>query len=378
VREATASDRGLRISVVVATLGGGGTERLVTQTCAGLARLGHDVTLTTLTELVAEHYAVDEVVHRDCAAIFDLPRNGTQALRVHARRLRTLRETLRRQAPDVIISFIDTTNVRVLVAAHTIAPVIVVEETDPAAKPINRRWRLLRRLLYPRASIVVVHAEAFRAWASRTVRDPARVRVIPNAVWLDGLTPTDARSHTVLAIGRLVAGKGLDVLVRAFAAALVHQPGWVLKIYGEGEEQDATSRLISELGIEDSARLMGWTDDPAEAYRTASIFVLPSTRESFPLVLVEAMASGLAVVATRIPGGPSEVIADGENGFLVTPGRVEDLGQILERLMESPETRTRVGAAARASAAQFTPDAVLRLWESAILEASAQGSRTLP
>lgn len=147
------------------------------------------------------------------------------------------------------------------------------------------------------------------------------------------------REPTILFVGKDWRRKGGEVLIEAFRHVRAHFPGARLQIVGTAEAPAGPG--IEVFGrIADRNRL-------AELYARASIFCLPSHFDPFPLVLMEAMASGLPCVASAVCGIP-EIVADGETGLLVPPGDAERLANALLRLLGQPETARALGAAGRA------------------------------
>lgn len=376
--QAEADTAGLTICVVVATLGGGGAERVVIELARSWASAGHAVTITTLMPSVADEYSIPAGVERCTLDLSGTSRHVVESLWNTVARDRALRAFLLGKRPDVVVSFMDATNVRVLRATRrTGIPVVISEETDPTSYPLAWRWRVLRRALYPRADALVVHAEGLRSWANRVMLRRSRVHVVPNAIWLD-IQPSAPRGtndrYVVLGMGRLTHVKGFDVLLRAFAEVAPRAASWDLVIWGEGPERASLEALARELGIADRARFPGRTDDPAAAYPAADVFALPSRTEAFPLALVEAMASGLPVVASALRTGPSEVVENGNNGLLVRPDDPASLRDALERLIGDADLRSRLGAAATGVQSRYSRSSVAAQWEH-LLRATAAAVR---
>jgi glycosyltransferase involved in cell wall biosynthesis len=160
--------------------------------------------------------------------------------------------------------------------------------------------------------------------------------------------PKHGASLSVLCVCRLVPAKGLDVLMRAVAALCERGTEVRLVLVGSGPLEEALRSKAAQLGLEGRVSLEGAVgqDDIAGYYRDADVFCLPSFAEGLPVVLMEAMATGRPVVATRITGIP-ELVEDGVSGFLVAPGSVGQLVGALERLAVSRELREQMGLAGR-------------------------------
>jgi glycosyltransferase involved in cell wall biosynthesis len=150
----------------------------------------------------------------------------------------------------------------------------------------------------------------------------------------------------VLFVGRLASNKGLLELVEAFVPLARHDPSVTLVIVGEdGGMRAAVEARVRSLGLEGRVRLTGFLSDErllAAAFREARLFALPSEYEAFGLVLLEALAQGTAVIASRV-GGIPEVLEDGRAGRLVPPNEVEPLARALTDLYEDPRARAEMG-----------------------------------
>lgn len=153
--------------------------------------------------------------------------------------------------------------------------------------------------------------------------------------------------HILLgACGRLSEEKGFDHLINAVYRLVRngHQVG--LLIAGEGHLKEALQRQISEMQLESNVQLVGFLKDPRELYRAIDVFVLSSLREGLPNVVLEAMASGRAVVSTRVNGIP-RLVKSGENGIVVEPDSVDELYGGILQVLECNETRQRYASGGR-------------------------------
>jgi len=209
--------------------------------------------------------------------------------------------------------------------------------------------KLRRRIIcffLERASRVIVLSERWRAWIAGAT-ESRRVVCIPNPVPLAEAWPESRREDIVLFVGRVERGKGIFDLLDAVRASRASIPGIRLVCAGEGD-LESVARYAERLGIGDAVRLTGWIG-PAEKrslMRRAAVFVLPSYAEGLPMSLLEAMASGVPVVATAV-GGIPDVVTDGVDGLLFTPGDTATLQRLLRRLMHEPMLAMRIAMAAR-------------------------------
>lgn len=180
-----------------------------------------------------------------------------------------------------------------------------------------------------------------------------KVRVVACGVDLSGFDSTGQRPGNdglrILYVGTLVGRKGQPVLLEAFAGLLGRGVHAHLTLVGSGPEREALGELADRLGIADGVTFMGGLghDDVREQYTRADVFCLPSFAEGQPVVLMEAMAAGLPVVSTRI-AGTAELVEDGVSGFIVNPGRADELEEALVRLAADADLRRRMGEHGRA------------------------------
>ena len=180
---------------------------------------------------------------------------------------------------------------------------------------------------------------------------PERVHVVPNAVRPGpparvGLRSLRGDRPLIVSAGRLHPKKGFDVLIRAAARLQGEGLEFDLAIAGEGEERPALEALIASLGLERRVRLAGWLDDVPAFLAEGDLFAMPSHQEGWPLVLLEAMAAGLPIVASDIDG-VREMLAPGGIGVLVPPADEAALAAVVGRLLRQPAEAAALGMAAR-------------------------------
>ena len=329
--------------------------------CRAFADNGDAVTLITLAATSSDFYRAPDGVDRIALDVLRETHSLPSALLATCVRVRRLREAIVRARPDVVLSFMDRTNVLVLLATRaTGIPVIAAERNNPWLLPIGRLWELLRRVTYGWAAAITVQAEEMRSFFPSALR--RSVVVIPNAV-APAAPSNEARTQTVLAAGRLEPQKGFDVLIRAFERARTLVPGWTLRIVGEGSQRGALESLRTSLGaVACAIELPGRTNAMPAEYARAGIFVLCSRFEGFPNVLCEAMAHGCAVIATTCRSGPTEIVRDSFDGVLVPVDNVEALTAALVDLMQDPERRHTLGTRAACIPERYPTAGITRDW----------------
>jgi glycosyltransferase involved in cell wall biosynthesis len=243
---------------------------------------------------------------------------------------------------------------------------VVLQEHMNLASRSRSMQRDIRRAV-PKLDAVAVLTEADRrAYEAFTPR--GLIVAIPNGVPPPSGPPSELTSPVVIAAGRLTWQKGFDLLIRAFARVAEVEPDWMLKICGKGRLRDTLAGLVAECGVAEQVQLGRHVRDMESEMERASIFVLSSRFEGFPMVLVEAMSKGLPVVAFDCQTGPAELVDHGVNGFLVPFGDLDGLAASVLELIRDEGKRQRFGAAARERAREYTSDRVVESWRALLSE----------
>ena len=203
------------------------------------------------------------------------------------------------------------------------------------------------RIIWHGASAVVANSKGLRDLAS-AFDSNIEILIVPNGVDV-GCFDASARdwsSAQILSVGRLVHQKGLDLGLRALAE--LQDLEWEWRIAGDGPQRQFLGELAQELGVGDRVTFLGWQSrqDLAKWYHRSNLFLFPSRHEGMPNAVLEAMASGLPVVATRIAGN-EELVVDGLTGRLVNPEDVTSLRDRLQEMLTNVQTREQMGLAAR-------------------------------
>ncbi|WP_328316711.1 glycosyltransferase family 4 protein [Streptomyces sp. NBC_00388] len=229
------------------------------------------------------------------------------------------------------------------------------------------------------AVTTVSEADA-HAYRTRLALPGLRIEAIPNSVPEPRLPASGTTAKWVVAAGRLTETKRFDLLVRAFGQVVAVRPDWRLRIYGSGDasgnEKDALRALIDELGLYNHVFLMGSANPIETEWVKGSVAAVTSRLESFGMSIVEAMRSGLPVVATDCPHGPREIISDGADGRLVPVGDTRAIASALLELIEDDALRGAMGRAARESSARFDPAPVAARHEALFAELAAGRGRS--
>ncbi len=189
-----------------------------------------------------------------------------------------------------------------------------------------------------------------------------RIVSIPNSLPFFPDSTSDSTQRRVISVGRLSKEKGFSYLIDAWKLVYQKHSDWELVIFGNGDELENLQKQISALGLENNIRIHPSVKNISDEYLNSSLYVMPSICEAFGLVLPEAMSCGLPCLAFDCSGGLSEIITNGENGFLVEAKSTDQLSERIMLLIDNEKLRERMGQNARAGVQRFLPENVMPQW----------------
>ncbi len=364
--------------MVIGDLGYGGAQRVAATMANIFAETGIEVWLVTLADTdSAGAFELHSSVRR---VSLGSPANSGSffvGLFANLKRIAALRSVLRSAAPCSTISFIGPTNVVTLIASLGLPTYLAISErNNPGAQSFGRLWDWLRRRTYRWADRVTYNSASARETLAAYVPD-AKLFFLRNPV-PQAADPSLTKKNIVLSVGRLAPQKAHDTLLRAFARALQAQPGWVLKIAGEGAEREALVGLARALGITDHVIFLGVSRDIESLYREAAIFALASRFEGTPNAVLEAMANALPIVTTDGAGGALDFLEHPESALIVPVDNVEAFSASLLRLMTDASRRAEMGLAAMAALENLAQDQINEDWTVALNLARPPQTETGP
>jgi glycosyltransferase involved in cell wall biosynthesis len=264
-----------------------------------------------------------------------------------------------------------------LIAADLAPPDLVTigqEHMHYNAHPLPLRWAMKRR--YRRlGALAVLTSRDLEEYRGLLGGDLPIVR-IPNAAEIGG-AKADLSATRILGAGRLTGQKGFDLLIAAFERVAADHPDWLVRICGEGRLRGELEARVAAAGLGSQVELPGRCD-LAEEMARASIFALTSRFEGFPVVLLEAMSKGMAVVSFDCPTGPAELIEDHRNGLLVPAGDVEAFAAAIRELVEDEHLREQCATAALETASAYTVEAIGRQWEALLADLPGRQGQAAP
>lgn len=363
------------IYCIACTCHSGGMERVLTNKANYLARHGYEIVVVTTDQRGKQPFFPLEPSIRciDLGINYD-ENNGKSFLNklLHyplkqCRHKKRLKAVLMEERPDVTVSMFNND-------AGFIPGI-----KDGSAKLLEIHFSKFKRLQYGRKGLWKL-ADRWRSKQDeKTVRKFDRfvvlteedkaywgnlpnIMVIPNAI--SGIPAGTAllENKKVIAVGRYTYQKGFERLVDAWHLLASRFPDWKLDIIGDGEERPLLEQRIRSYGLERQVTLTHPTQEIDKVYMEASILASSSRYEGLPMVLLEAQAFGLPIVAFQCKCGPKDIVSDGINGYLVPEGDIAGMAQRLEILMKDEALRKRMGLKAKESALRFNEEVIMKKW----------------
>jgi len=300
----------------------------------------------------------------------------------HIHKIRALTAVIESVQPDVLLSFLDGSNVLALETKLLKKPncAFVISQRNNLSVSFERRYefkgfrRWLKmayvRWLYPKADHIISLSHGVKNdLVDNFDMPPDKITPIHNPIAIQKIIekstepvsyPWNRQScRIVIAVGRLYEQKGYFDLIEAFSRLEMDRPV-KLVILGEGELRGQLEDFIASKGLQNDIWMPGFVENPWACMRDADVFVLSSHWEGFGNVIVEAMACGTPVVVTDCDYGPREIINNGEDGILVPVGDVARLADEIDALLSDENERLRLGEAGKKRASNFESSKISR------------------
>lgn len=365
----------LRIALVIDNLARAGAQRQACLLLRGLRARGHALAVLVLND------DTDAANLAQMSDVADVEVIGKGRLAAGLGPLALLRR-FRAWRPDVIMTMLEVSDLlgRIAGRLYSQAPIVTSIRARNAQKGAWQLWLDRRTLRW--ADRVVFNSAAVVDWSKRNegVR-PEQVRVIPNGVEIPQtpVQPTQAAAlgvgpgaRVVLTAGRLHPQKRIGILLEAMAQLPPALAGTELLVAGTGPMQGELVAKATALGLAGRVHFLGNREDVQALLGLAEVFVLPSAWEGMPNVVMEAMAAGCPVVATRIDG-TVELLPDAGFGWLVEPDEAGPLAAaIAEALTDRDEARRRAARARERVTQSFDVEAMVDRYEALFLELAAE------
>ncbi len=353
----------------------GGTERVLARIAGGLAQKGYEIEIASMYAGLHPVFSPGKPV-----LLHSLGKDYPKGAAAHLHNLYGLCSLVARRCPDVLV----LVDVILMFYAFPLAlsgrcKIIGWEHFNYyyQFRKNNRLRRAAIWLAVQLSDAYVVLSEEDKGYYCSHFRKNGHIRRIynPTSFHTAAVRP-DKKEPVVLAAGRLERVKGFDLLLDSWKRIEERFPDWSLIIAGEGEERARLEEQIRMEGLR-RVKLAGKQEDMEKLYRIASVFALPSRQEGFGMVLLEAMEYGIPVVSFACQAGPSEIVSDGKDGFLVKTKDREAFAGKMEELMEDKDMAERMGREGVRSVRRFGLEGILDQWDQLLKETLERRRRLL-
>ncbi len=216
--------------------------------------------------------------------------------------------------------------------------VITVHGSDLTVLGESKFFRPLLKWVLDEADVIIAVSAYMKGLLIKLGIDAEKIRIIYSGVDSHAMAEGDVRR--VVFIGALVWQKAVDILIEAFKDIKGSFPDAGLLIVGDGPQRKSLESLVSRLGLRD-VEFKGYVDDLDSLFTSRSVFVLPSRNEGFGLSILEAMARGVPVVASKA-GGIPEIVKDGQNGYFFTTANPRSLAEAVKKVFADNDVRARL------------------------------------
>jgi glycosyltransferase involved in cell wall biosynthesis len=379
VKTMAGQHKALKVLLAIKTIKAvkGGAERVFVELVNALAEQGHKVTVVTFDAVEGKpQYPLNLAVDTRYLGLGDV--GEATSVVTFCQRLPAIRRTVVECKPDVVVGFTHAMYVPLslaLIGYH--CPLIASEHSVPAYYKKRRFEYLLLALSSFFVSKMTVLSESVADLYPSALR--RKIVIIPNAVAETKryACPADESLNPkiIMNAGRLVESKGQVDLIEAFSLLASEYPDWNLRIVGEGELRADLEQLVKIKGLEGRVFLPGNSDEIEPDYLVANVFAMSSVYEGFGLVVLEAMAYGLPVIAYDSCSGVNELIEPGINGLLVEgENRVESMSAGLKKLIDNPGVRSSYGLAGIELARRYSPERVYLHWNKLLCDVVEKGA----
>ena len=291
------------------------------------------------------------------------PRGGRLDL---LKQIAEVRQFIHKNHIDVVINVDIGTSIYGIPAAWGTKAKVITWEPGNYYNNWGSRWfPYFRRFAAKHSAALVVLTEKDKQNYEANPRSKKPIYVIPNPIDRHDYH-YDSASKTILSAGLLLPIKGFDQAIQAAAKVLSKHPDWKWIICGEGPEREKLESLICDAHLENQLLLPGTVTDMEKQYQKAALYVMTSQMEGLPMVLLEAKSWGLPIVSYDIMTGPSDIVRDGVNGYLVEPNNVDALTKRLTELMDDSTLREEFSAQSQLDMERFDIAHIVKQWESVL------------
>lgn len=355
-----------KIAFVIGALTPGGAERVISTLSNGLIE-NFDVNIITFRKSNPFYRLDNRIKVISCFDTINKPTSIFSSIKLNYDILKKVTTIVKNEQIDLLIGFITSANIIATLAARkNRIPCLISERNDPLKKDIPRFWVMLRKLVYPKSDNLIVQTEKVKTIYTNMLKHK-NITVLPNPISSDlsKLRKSDTeREKIILTVGRLNNDKRQDKLIKAIHS--LNLKDWKVLIIGKGPNKEKLNNLIESLGLTNQIEILSNIKNIQDYYMKASIFVFTSKAEGFPNALLEAMHFGLPCITTDCNYGPSDLITNGKDGFLIPVNDQDALVHKIDELIKDDNLKARFSKNAVETSLNYTSEKVTTKWKAVI------------
>ncbi len=338
----------------------GGTERVATMIANELAKEGkYEICFLSLCEQKEDVFYTlhPKIVRHKIGKKWIQPGPGYLPL------IPKLRRFLKEEHIDLIIDIDIVLDSLSIPAAWGIKTKVLSWEHSNCFYEFSVMYRkLILKFSVKFSDYVVTLTETDKHNYAKMLKRTERIEAIHNPIEEDGYSNVEVRENSIITVGRLVIGKGTEYLSEIATKILLKYPSWKWYVLGDGDERGSLEKVISENNLQDRFILAGLVNNVGEYLAKSKLFVLTSKSEGLPMCLLEAKNHELPCISFDIPTGPSEIIEDGVNGFLISPFDCEKMVDKISVLVENEELLNSFSVNAKKDIEKFQMESIMKRW----------------
>lgn len=229
----------------------------------------------------------------------------------------------------------------------------------------NNILKKIRKIFYKKLyKVVILTNEDINKYKKIKLKD--KLKVIPNIVEYKNVTKSNLSHKRIIAVGRLTYQKGFDMLIEAWKPLDNICKGWMLDIFGEGEEKAKLQKKINKYKLK-NIKINNFTKNIGIEYEKSSFYIMTSRFEGLPTVLIEALSYGLPIISFECPTGPKTIILNNKNGELVENGNINEMTKIILKFMENENLLKIYSSHTKLSLDKFSKKEVIKLWKEILI-----------
>ena len=336
----------------------GGAEKMLLWLSSGLYNDGYDIRICQIYDNVD---LSDIVVPVDNLHLKFIPSYLIRNLKYFTLGIFKIISYIKKNNVQYVVSFGSNSFYLLGILKHILNYKLLVSERG---YPPAKRFFKLRKILFEKADCCVFQTYGAKSYFD--LEEGVKAFIIPNPVNLPIEEWSDAgKSNVFIFVGRLDLGhKRVDLLIDAFQKVLNIVPDSILRIVGNGYDEEKVKMMVKDRHLDKSVEFLGFKKDIIQELSSARVFVLCSDIEGMPNALLEAMAYGMPVISTDCsPGGAAYLLGNNENGLLVPKGNIDDLSNAMISLITDGSKRRRYANKARERVKSLNPSIILPEWE---------------